>query len=66
MLAGTLIYGFSQIRFSWHLKTFVLLVRYSAPLGIGGLGFLIIHYGRPVRSAALRLVGPGGDLCTGL
>jgi O-antigen/teichoic acid export membrane protein len=45
MLAGTLIYGFSQIRFSWHLKTFVLLVRYSAPLGIGGLGFLIIHYG---------------------
>lgn len=45
MLAGTFIYGFSQIRFSWRLKTFVLLVRYSAPLGIGGLGFLIIHYG---------------------
>jgi O-antigen/teichoic acid export membrane protein len=46
MALGFTVYCFGRSGFgSWQFDMLRQLVRYGAPLGLGGLGFLIIHYG---------------------
>ncbi len=45
MLVGMLAYAISKIRFVSSMRVVYSLLKYSAPLGLGGFGFLIIHYG---------------------
>jgi O-antigen/teichoic acid export membrane protein len=45
MAAGMMIYTFRRIPISFDFRLLVRAFRYGAPLGVSGLGFLILHYG---------------------